>query len=50
MTGPGRVLLLSTTGGGRVGVAEYPDSGKVGARPPGKVFRVADAVDYWEGE
>ena len=29
---------------------EYLDSGKVGARPPGKIFRVADAVDYWEGE
>jgi hypothetical protein len=29
---------------------EYADSGKVGTRPPGKVFRAADAVDYWEGE
>jgi hypothetical protein len=28
----------------------YPDSGKVGVRPPGKIFREADAVDYWEGE
>jgi uncharacterized cupin superfamily protein len=28
----------------------YPDSGKVGAWPPGKLFRLADAVDYWDGE
>jgi uncharacterized cupin superfamily protein len=28
----------------------YPDSEKVGAWPPGKLFRLADAVDYWEGE
>jgi uncharacterized cupin superfamily protein len=41
-------------------VAEYPDSGKVGAmvRPPGQrdrpglvaVFPLDAAVDYWEGE
>jgi hypothetical protein len=29
---------------------EYPDSDKVGASPPGKIFRTGDAVDYWEGE
>jgi uncharacterized cupin superfamily protein len=28
----------------------YPDSNKVGAWPPGKLFRLDDAVDYWEGE
>ena len=28
----------------------YPDSEKVGAWPPGKLFRLSDAVDYWEGE
>ena len=28
----------------------YPDSQKVGAWPPGKLFRIADAVDYFEGE
>lgn len=28
----------------------YPDSGKVGAWPPGKLFRLRDAVDYWDGE
>jgi uncharacterized cupin superfamily protein len=28
----------------------YPDSAKVGAWPPGKLFRLADAVDYFDGE
>ena len=32
------------------GVAVYPDSGKIGVWPPGKLFRLADAVDYFEGE
>jgi uncharacterized cupin superfamily protein len=48
LRGPGSVLLLSATH--TVESVEYPDSGKVGARPPGKIFRAADAVDYWEGE
>jgi uncharacterized cupin superfamily protein len=30
--------------------AVYPDSGKIGVWPPGKLFRLADAVDYWDGE
>jgi uncharacterized cupin superfamily protein len=36
----------------RLGVATsvYPDAGKVGAWPPGKLFRLADAVDYYDGE
>jgi uncharacterized cupin superfamily protein len=46
--GPGTVLILSASRAPET--VEYPDSGKVGARPPGKIFRVADAVDYWEGE
>ena len=33
-----------------VATSVYPDSQKVGAWPPGKLFRLADAVDYWEGE
>lgn len=33
-----------------VATSVYPDSGKVGAWPPGKLFRLADAVDYWDGE
>jgi uncharacterized cupin superfamily protein len=32
------------------GTTVYPDSNKVGAWPPGKVFRLDDAVDYFEGE
>ena len=31
-------------------VAVYPDSGKVGVWPLGKLFRLADAVDYYDGE
>jgi uncharacterized cupin superfamily protein len=46
--GPGTVLIVSTNR--PVGSAEYPDSGKVGVLPPGKIFRLADSVGYWEGE
>lgn len=28
----------------------YPDSNKIGAWPPGKLFRLDDAVAYYEGE
>ena len=31
-------------------IAVYPDSGKIGVFPPGKLFRLADEVDYWDGE
>lgn len=30
--------------------AVYPDSNKIGIWPPGKLFRLDDAVDYWDGE
>jgi uncharacterized cupin superfamily protein len=43
-----RVAILSTKREPAVSV--YPDSNKVGAWPPGKLFRLDDAVDYWEGE
>jgi uncharacterized cupin superfamily protein len=46
--GPGTVLMLSASCSPET--TEYTDSGKVGARPPGKIFRLADAADYWEGE
>jgi uncharacterized cupin superfamily protein len=46
--GPGTVLILSTSRSPEV--SEYPDSGKIGARPNGGIFRKADAVDYWDGE
>ena len=31
-------------------VSVYPDSDKLLASPPGKLFRIGDEVDYWEGE
>jgi uncharacterized cupin superfamily protein len=43
-----RVAILSTKES--PAVAGYPDSAKVGAIPPRKFFREADAVDYFEGE
>jgi uncharacterized cupin superfamily protein len=46
--GPGRVLLLSASRTPET--IEYLDSGKLGAGPPGRIFRMDDAVDYWEGE
>jgi uncharacterized cupin superfamily protein len=48
VTGPGTVLILSANRAPEA--VEFPDSGKVGVFPPGKVFRTADAVDYWDGE
>jgi uncharacterized cupin superfamily protein len=41
-----RVAIFSTLN--RPTLPVYPDSGKVAGG--GHVFRVADAVDYWEGE
>jgi uncharacterized cupin superfamily protein len=43
-----RVAILSNKGD--PGAAVYPDSGKVGIWPPNKLFKLDDAVDYWEGE
>jgi uncharacterized cupin superfamily protein len=48
LRGPGTVLLLSANRSPEV--IEYSDSGKLGVRPPGAIFRTADRVDYWEGE
>jgi uncharacterized cupin superfamily protein len=48
ITGPGTVLMISENA--TLDTVEYPDSGKVGVYPPGKVFRSVDAVDAWEGE
>jgi uncharacterized cupin superfamily protein len=45
---PARLMILSTKN--EVGIAVYPDSNKVGVWPPGKLFRIDDEVDYWEGE
>ena len=41
-----RVAMFSTLN--RSTLPVYPDSGKVGAMR--KSFRIADAVDYWDGE
>jgi len=43
-----RVAILSNKAG--TSAAVYPDSDKVGVWPPGKLFRVRDAVDYFDGE
>jgi uncharacterized cupin superfamily protein len=52
LTGPGRVLLLSTLRLPEIPV--YPDSDKIGTRPGGDEDRLnfirSTAVDYWEGE
>jgi len=47
-TEPARIVIFSTKN--EPGVAVYPDSNKVGVWPPGKLFRIDDAVDYWDGE
>jgi uncharacterized cupin superfamily protein len=43
-----RVAILSNKSD--PGAAIYPDSNKVGIWPPGKLFRLGDEVDYWDGE
>jgi uncharacterized cupin superfamily protein len=45
---PLQVALLSTRR--EPSAAIYPDSNKIGIWPPGKLFRLADAVDYYDGE
>ena len=48
-----KVLFLSTKVSPDTAV--YPDSGKVGVwsgheADPGRIFRIADVADYWDGE
>jgi uncharacterized cupin superfamily protein len=43
-----RVAILSNKT--QPGVAVDPDSDKLGVWPQNKLFRLTDAVDYWEGE
>lgn len=43
-----RVLILSTKIFPEV--AEYPDSGKLGIWPGGRMLRSGPELDYWEGE
>ncbi|MGA9860019.1 MAG: cupin domain-containing protein [Solirubrobacteraceae bacterium] len=52
--GPGRVVMFSAGGSG-ASISVYPDSDKLGVRPPGGGedrlnFRRRDAVDYWEDQ
>jgi len=47
-SGVARVMLLSTKS--NTAVCVYPDSNKVGVWPLGKLFRLDDAVDYYDGE
>jgi len=46
--GVARIAMLSNTDEPSIGV--YPDSGKIGLWPEGKIFRFADEVDYWADE
>jgi uncharacterized cupin superfamily protein len=48
VTGPATVLIVSTIRA--PDSVEYPDSGKVEVRPPGKIFRSSDSVGFWDGE
>jgi uncharacterized cupin superfamily protein len=43
-----RVAMLSNKA--EPAVAVYPDSDKIGVWPQDKLFRLGDAVDYWDGE
>ncbi|HWQ02497.1 MAG TPA: cupin domain-containing protein [Gaiellaceae bacterium] len=43
-----RIVIFSTRN--QPAIAGYPDSDKIGVWPPGKLFRMSDAVHYWEGE
>jgi uncharacterized cupin superfamily protein len=45
-----RIAMLSTIPEVDLSICVYPDSGKVSVYPPGKIFRLRDAVDYWDGE
>jgi uncharacterized cupin superfamily protein len=45
---PVRILMLSTRT--ETAVAVYPDSNKVGVWPLKQLFRLEDAVDYFDGE
>ena len=45
---PARIFIWSNRA--HPSTTVYPDSEKVGAWPPGKLFRLGDAVDYFDGE
>jgi len=43
-----RIAMLSNKD--EPSITFYPDSGKIGFWPDGKLFRLADEVDYFDGE
>ena len=43
-----RCCMLSASQ--QIEAIEYPDSGKIGVRPPRKIFRIDETADYFEGE
>jgi uncharacterized cupin superfamily protein len=45
-----RFLLFSTNPKPDISISVYPDSDKVSVSPPGKRLRMADGLDYWDGE
>ena len=45
---PVRIVMFSTKA--TTSVAVYPDSNKIIVHPLRKLFRIDDAVDYWDGE
>ena len=46
--GVARIAILSNLDDPSVSI--YPDSGKLGVWPPGKLFRLADEAQYFDGE
>ena len=48
LRGPGTVMIISASQA--LEISEYPDSGKVGISHPRKIFRLADAGQFWDGE
>jgi uncharacterized cupin superfamily protein len=45
-----RILLFSTVPKPDISISVYPDSDKVSVWPPGKRLRMADTLEYWDGE
>ncbi len=45
-----RIVMLSTIPRAEISICVYPDSDKVGVWPPGKRLRMAEHIDYWDGE
>ena len=45
-----RILIFSTIPETEVSISVYPDSEKLSVWPPGKRLRMAESLDYWDGE